>query len=858
VKNCKATTGNGTECANPAADETGFCRTHHPDAAKRPSTGDEFEESVLKVLRLLGYTVQRNVTVAGCQIDILAEYRTGVIRLRLIVECKDYGEGRTVGVEDVKNFSGVLHPVRGKAVDKGLLVARGGFTRAAKELAESAGILLVEFAELANQLLDFDAYIERVIKEFDDSPVARYYIDLSYAFTEDYAAGDPELIHRPLDDAVNRILFQEITATETIALAPSTAPNPRIAIDQEQTANGSQSENYSFTGTGFPDKPQTNVPASARLGAVLQKGKLALLGNFGTGKTTWCKKYARDLAIQYQKDHTRRIPIVVSLSDYETKLDIQQLVTNTLQFRYGVRVDLSICQELQRLGRFLFIFDGLDEMATRVDAEVVRENLREINKVARIQENVFVVTCRTHFFRDRVQSEVLANFETLFIPEWGEVELREYLRKRFGDEWEKQLDRIRGTHNLAELAQTPLFLEMITETLPKLGEQVRRSELYETYTESWISEQSQRRGARLQSKERKQFVMELATKLYKDTRHSCHYSEFSEMLRSRFNIQDASQIDYLQSDVRSCTFLTRNANGDYEFKHKSFMEYFVAAAIKEQFSCGSNELIRLKPLPVEVKGFLVELLSNATQSKLLIDWHQTAQDPILKDNIFALMVGLRIALPAELRSKQSPEIDARSTVLLFLQGDTAAFTQLVHQYLPRVESQIRHITKTPDLTSEVAFDAFFSVLQKRDRIASPKDFLPYLLTTATWKAIDIVRQEHRAAGKTISLDEHKQLADSFVDSSSLKTPEAVLIQKEDEESQRELLAKIKKAMNQLPELERKVIQESLFDGATPSEVAIRNRMSVQQVKLLRFNGVLKIRRLFANEIERTLTDLGDA
>ena len=37
---------------------------------------------------------------------------------------------------------------------------------------------------LANELLDFDDYIERVIREFDESQVAKYYVDLSYVSGE--------------------------------------------------------------------------------------------------------------------------------------------------------------------------------------------------------------------------------------------------------------------------------------------------------------------------------------------------------------------------------------------------------------------------------------------------------------------------------------------------------------------------------------------------------------------------------------------------------------------------------------------------------------------------------------------------
>jgi len=525
---------------------------------KTAPLGSQFEDDVLRVLRLLGYVVQKNVTIAGCQIDIYGEYKTGVIPLRIMVECKDYSHQRTVSIEEVRGFSGILLPVRGKIVDKGLLVARSGFTRQAKELADEAGITLVTFLDLANQLVDFEPYLSRVIQEFESSPSVKYYINLPFSETEDYLGDDNKLIHCALDDTDRKVLEQEhddsLDSLKTVATLDDAV---RKVLEQES------------------------------------KGRLALLGNFGTGKSMWCRKFARDSALLHFQDRTRRIPVVIPLSDYEAKLDIQQLVTNTLQFRYGVRIDLTLCQELQRLGRFLFLFDGFDEMATRVDPEVIRENLREVNKIARIPENIFIITCRTHFFRDRVQAEILADFSMLFIPEWGEAELREYLHKRFGSGWENHLDRINNTHNLTELAQTPLFLNMIAETLPKLGSEVRRTQLYQAYTENWLQEQTLRRGARLSSYDRQAFVSELALTLYREGRTACHYSEFAPLIKRRFAVEDAAQMDYLQSDVRNCTFLTRTSGGTYGFQHKSFFEYFVAVALSHELAEGLAEHIKL-------------------------------------------------------------------------------------------------------------------------------------------------------------------------------------------------------------------------------------------------------------------------
>src|SRR5438093_1622200 len=117
-KRCRGKSKNGTRCQNLSSGTIGFCRWHHPQGNERPPSGSAFEHDILKVLRLLGYRVERNVTVNGCQVDLLAEYWTGVISLRMMVECKDYGQ-RAVGIEEVNKFAGVLHAARGKAVDKG-------------------------------------------------------------------------------------------------------------------------------------------------------------------------------------------------------------------------------------------------------------------------------------------------------------------------------------------------------------------------------------------------------------------------------------------------------------------------------------------------------------------------------------------------------------------------------------------------------------------------------------------------------------------------------------------------------------------------------------------------------------------
>jgi RNA polymerase sigma factor (sigma-70 family) len=728
-------------------------------------------------LRLLGYRVERNVTINGCQIDVFAEYRTGMIPLRLMVECKDYGDGRTVGIEEVNKFSGILHVARGKAVDKGLLVTTHGFTREAKEFAREAGIELVTFSNLSTELVNFDDYIEKVIAEFEDAPAFSYYVDLTGTETEDYEGAPASDFHRPLDNLVNRFLFE---------------------------AEGT---------------------------------RLALLGNFGTGKTTFCRKFAHDLARKYKQNQMSRIPIVVGLSDYESKLDIQELVTNTLQFRYGVRIDLTLCQELQRLGRFLLLFDGFDEMASRVDADIIDDNLREVNKISQIPENKFILTCRTHFFRDRVQADVLGDFDIIYIPEWGESELKEYLQRYFGNEWERQLDRINGTHNLTELAETPLFLEMIVETLPKLGEQVRRNELYKVYTDKWIQEESRRRGARLNSVDRKQLVNELAVKLYSEGKVSCHHSEFASIARDRFQLSDAAQIDYLQSDIRTCTFLTRDANGNYGFRHKSFMEFFVAQLIAEQIRAGSQEYLRSKITPLEITRFVVEALTDDPPAEILTTWLRSEQNDTVRENVLSLLTRLRIdfldpqAL-AEPVAGQETRLAAR-----FVQGDVDAFNKLYVENRGWLIDSTVSWTRDRSLAEDVVAETFLRAWRKRDNLQSVKHLRAFLHKIARNIYFDQLRRPGGITFVEPLPDTYEEIG-RLVIVDTAPNPE---VSYEQTEKYRIGHGILEAAIGNLTGIERLVIEGTYLNEKSSMEIAKELGRDVQEIRYLIHRGTAKLK-----------------
>lgn len=641
------------------------------DTPTNVSQGRKFENDVEAVLRLLGASTTRDTLIASAQSDIVATFVNGRIITRVLVECKWSEKRQAIPIEEIKEFAGVVLDSRGRHFDKAIVVTNGIYTKHTKSFALEKGIDLLTYDELANQLIDTESYCARVRDAFAGDGAAKRYVTLSCSVEEDYRAVDLDQLERPLETSI------------------------RSRIDKGQT-------------------------------------RIALLGNFGTGKSTFCRKWASDLASEYLAAGVGRIPIVVNLGDYDTQFDIHQLVVATLTGHYGVRIDVPLCVELQRRGRLLLFLDGFDEMSSRVDPAIVEDNVRQVQKLASISANAIVLTCRTHFFRDSVQSELLHDFVRLYIPEWGEPELREYLGLVFGKEnWKKHFDRIRGTHNLPELAETPLFLEMIVRTLPALGDKVGRAELYRQYTTDWIIAQSapRRRGARLVESDRRRVISELARRRFRQNENAVHYKDLASLVQAHLNIKNAADIDYIEHDVRTCTFLARDGNGLYSFRHKSFYEYFIAECIADEVREGKRELVAIQLLTPEVRGFVVEMLDNTqTAITCLQEALQRPSSALEKSNALALLAALRADLGSFVANDKT-----EAMALLFARmsaGDDGALGQILRLYHGRVRTIATRYVHNQSDVDDVVSDVFVRMMSQSAQMPDFQQFDAYIVHTA--------------------------------------------------------------------------------------------------------------------------------
>jgi predicted NACHT family NTPase len=141
-----------------------------------------------------------------------------------------------------------------------------------------------------------------------------------------------------------------------------------------------------------------------------ERGKMhiSLLGEFGAGKTWFCRHYAHRQLERYLKDPVKeRLPLLISLRNFTKALTVQQLINDALleQFKLPfVGSAFEVFQEMNRRGKLLLILDGFDEMARQVDYQTIVDNFGELANL--VDENSKVIlTSRTEYFRWAKETE---------------------------------------------------------------------------------------------------------------------------------------------------------------------------------------------------------------------------------------------------------------------------------------------------------------------------------------------------------------------------------------------------------------------------------------------------------------------
>jgi formylglycine-generating enzyme required for sulfatase activity len=562
-------------------------------------TGKTFEARIQGLLKLLGYRVQHDRDVAGRQTDLVAVKDIFPVRVLFLVECKDYSQ--PVGTDVINDAENRLKAAarEGKYPNaQGWVVARSGFTADAWDYAESLQIVCSTPDDLIRSLIDFTSYLNDLVHDFQD-----FFVDRERGLKLPQLYVEPDAFYRNLQQV-------------------EPPPKPMRVLTKEGPLQTLVDE--------WLADPQFN--------------QLTLLGDYGTGKTVFTLKLAHDLARAYLDGQGTLIPVRIPLKEFDPKQEVDDLVMNHLR-RHGLEGSpYAAFQYLLRQGMLLLILDGFDEITAQVSPELTRRNFDKLDALVNEQARV-LLTCRTHYFRDRPEVEALLerradlpemgtregtelyraivgrpNYRILYLREFDEPKITAYLQKACGDEWEKDWQTIRSLYNLEDLIRRPVLLDMVVKSLPTLRErkgEATAAGLYDVYTGYWIHRDDWR--AILIPAGKAAFTEELAWRLWTADRERLHYSELTdlaqELLRGEHFKPGAvsattlsqADIEYAAHEVRTAAFLTRDAAGNYGFAHRSFMEFFVAQRLTRGLLDGSAPEVTINE---EIQGFITQLIGG--------------------------------------------------------------------------------------------------------------------------------------------------------------------------------------------------------------------------------------------------------
>ena len=186
---------------------------------------------------------------------------------------------------------------------------------------------------------------------------------------------------------------------------------------------------------------------------------LSLLGNFGAGKTWFCRHYARRMLRRYFQNSSReRFPLVITLRSFIKSMTARQMINDVLgqelvrAFRFVRSGYDTFMTQLSKRGKMLLILDGFDEMALQADDRTVAAHFRELASLATHNAKV-ILTGRTEYFRWANEAERMfapvessslriqaPRFEILYLTPLDKGRIRDLLLRRLGTEESKTAD----------------------------------------------------------------------------------------------------------------------------------------------------------------------------------------------------------------------------------------------------------------------------------------------------------------------------------------------------------------------------------------------------------------------------------
>jgi WD40 repeat protein len=391
---------------------------------------------------------------------------------------------------------------------------------------------------------------------------------------------------------------------------------------------------------------------------------IALLGEFGMGKTVACQIFTQRLLDLGKSDRAVPVPIYLDLRDVDASINSQvpnlETLIDQMLRKAGERPPSA--RDVIKFARdrgAIVVFDGLDEITNKLSPDVAVKLYRELlgivpsecwvednerRRFARTRKEVsgyalrgprVIVSCRTHYFRDvaaqrafltgmeRARLEADEDVTAFFMLPFTDEQIEAYLTIHFGKvEADQALDLIKETYNLHELATRPILLRFIRETIGRIeneklaGKVVNLARLYDILVEQVFERDNPKHI--IPTREKREILQNLVLHLHERGQNEIGHDKLDAWFQQYIGtvprlaaaVHGAGGLtlsEIFAQDLRNASLLVRPGDAAFRFAHTSVQEYFLASALHATVRTGKGNTGWDVPLPTrETIEFLLQ------------------------------------------------------------------------------------------------------------------------------------------------------------------------------------------------------------------------------------------------------------
>lgn len=573
----------------------------------------DLEREVGSLYRALGYSVKRDELLRHNQIDLVATKSLGGAKeLRLAIEVKYRSQG-ALPLDEVRSFLDVgRHLLSTGQITAAVLVVNTSFSRNAKAMVEEdQRFHLATLEDLRRDIVFNEEHLQRWLSTYATSQISSRFIDVGLRPAGRTAGSAVQSITELVDS------FDKTLRPNSIVLMADYGGGKSTGLERVKFLALSR---YLATSEGrlpilFPLKYLgTFVDLDAYVGYVLRQE----LGAQCDISTFWSLAEQDRLLllldgfdeIAVQPTARERAGFIRRLAPLFFGPSASILTTRPSYFASN-----------QEYTKFLRQADNARGLAT--------ERTNPARGILGPQSTKLLTDLRQGRARGRGDSAPAEwSCDTHILQPLDTTQVREYIRRLEGDfsrigihNPEDVLRFLDEVYDLSDLVTRPILLQMIVETILsgtinvyKPTESISPAELYEVYSELRLADDFDKGPVRqkgLTTVQRRRYAEFCARRMQILGRLELSRAEAEALADQVTDFRPLTSpashrtaVDRIMTDLRTCSFLTVDEDGNMRFIHKSFYEFFLASRVREALVGGTSLDDLNRPLPQEILYFI--------------------------------------------------------------------------------------------------------------------------------------------------------------------------------------------------------------------------------------------------------------